>query len=58
MPFVTFDYECNRCGKQHPDKLVLRSEMDAQRCECKGQLRRLPAGPRTTFRHADKKLKR
>ena len=59
MPFVTFDFECNRCGKQYPDKMVLRKDMDAQRCDdCKGQLRRLPAATRTTFRFADRKLKK
>lgn len=56
MPFITFDY---RCEKGHEDsRMVLRKEMDAQRCkECKGLMRRLPAGTRTTFRFADRKLK-
>jgi predicted SprT family Zn-dependent metalloprotease len=57
MAFITFDYRCSTCDT-HEEKLVLRREMDAQRCDvCKSQLVRLPANPRTHFRFADTKLK-
>ena len=56
--FITFDY---RCPDGHEEeRLVLRKEMDAQRCregDCKKRMIRLPAGTRTTFRFADTKLK-
>lgn len=56
MAFITFDYRCDKGHEQ--ERLVLRKDMDAQRCEtCKGLMRRLPAGTRTTFRFADNKLK-
>jgi len=55
MSFIRFDYRCSKCGEDHPNCLVLRVDMDAQRCgKCKGLLRRLPAGPPTTFKFADR----
>lgn len=54
--FVTFDY-------RHPDgtieeRFVRKEQMDDQ-CNDEGEpLVRLPAGTRTTFRHADRRLKR
>lgn len=57
MAFITFDYRCLQCGHEE-ERLVLKSEMDAQRCKhCNGQTARMPAATRTTFRYADTKLK-
>lgn len=57
MPFITFDYKCPN-GHVEESKMVLRKEMDAQRCAaCKELMTRLPAGTRTTFRFADARLK-
>jgi predicted nucleic acid-binding Zn ribbon protein len=54
MSFITFDYSCTHCGAQYPNVFVRRSEMDDQSCgKCKSPLKRLPAGPKTTFRFAD-----
>jgi len=67
--FVTFDYRCDHCGHTE-ERFVRRSEMDSQRCrqeidagllginDCGAHMTRLPAGTRTTFRHADGRLKR
>ena len=61
MPFITFDYKCSdpNCAG-YEERLVLRKDMDAQRCnepDCTAIMRRLPAGTRTTFKFADTKLK-
>lgn len=59
MAFITFDFRCTGCGHEE-ERMVLRKEMDAQRCRqdgCKERLTRLPAGTRTHFRFADTKLK-
>lgn len=54
MPFITFDYRCKPCDVEE-ERLVLKSDMDAQRCgNCKGLMVRLPAGTKTTFKFADK----
>lgn len=58
--FITFDYQCPSCGHRET-RFVRRSEMDSQKCrECSGteNMRRLPAAPVTTFRFADRNLKR
>jgi hypothetical protein len=61
--YITFDYKCRECG-DYDSRMVLRSEMDTQRCgkksttfPCRGRMVKLPAGTRTTFRFADTKLK-
>jgi hypothetical protein len=60
--YITFDYKCPDCG--HVDsRFVKKSEMDEQyheRCpDSRGfRMLRLPAGTRTTFRFADRRLKR
>ena len=61
MPFIPFDYRCETCGHEE-ERLVLKKDKDSQRCkqlvcethECKGQMKRMPAGPKTTFKFADK----
>jgi len=56
--YITFDYKCS-CGHVE-SRFVKRDEMDSQKCrECSAteNMARLPAGTRTTFRHADTKLK-
>jgi hypothetical protein len=61
--YITFDYKCPSCGHTEP-RFVRRSEMDDQvHRACAPPLSggipmtRLPAGTRTTFRYADRKLK-
>lgn len=60
--YITFDFKCLTC-KQVDTRLVRREHMDMQVCTqgtgCDGtDMIRLPAGTRTTFRFADRKLKR
>jgi hypothetical protein len=59
MSFITFDYKCPGCGWTE-ERLVRRDEADLQQCvECIGShdglyfMKRMPAGPKTTFRFAD-----
>lgn len=62
--YISFDYRCSFC--EHVEsRFVKRTEMDEQTCS-HGELPswypptlmvRLPAATRTTFRHADTKLK-
>jgi hypothetical protein len=56
MSYITFDYKCPDCGAVDT-RLVKREEMDEQACTCETEMRRLPAGTRTTFLFADTKLK-
>ncbi|MHC4302574.1 MAG: FmdB family zinc ribbon protein [Planctomycetota bacterium] len=56
MSYITFDYKCPDCGAIDT-RLVKREEMDEQACTCETEMRRLPAGTRTTFLFADTKLK-
>ena len=58
--FITFRYRCPTCGHEE-DRFVRRDQMDVQTCERHKQstlMARLPAAPRTTFRFADRNLKR
>lgn len=58
--YIAFDYLCPHC-KHKETKLVERVSMDKQLCpNCVNyrNMTRLPAGTRTTFRHADTKLKK
>lgn len=57
--YITFDYRCSDCFAVDT-RFVRKSEKDEQHCkECDSPLPlvRLPAGTRTTFRYADRKLK-
>jgi ribosomal protein L37AE/L43A len=55
MSYITFDYACPECGAEYPNSFVKRSEMDEQRCgKCKTTLKRMPAGPSTTFKFGDR----
>ncbi len=55
MSYIIFDYACPNCGAEYPNNFVKRSEMDDQRCgKCKTVLKRLPAGPSTTFKFGDR----
>ncbi len=55
MSFITFDYRCTACNSMAINLFVRRSEMDAVRCEDCGELmKRLPAGPTTTFKFGDR----
>lgn len=55
MSYIRFDYVCPHCGAEYPNVFVKRVEMDAQSCgKCKEILVKLPAGPSTTFKFADR----
>lgn len=61
--YITFDYKCRdykRC-EHFETRMIKKDEMDDQRCGwkgCQALMTRLPANTRTTFRFADRKLKR
>lgn len=58
--FASFDFRCigPQCGHEE-DRFVKKEVVDLVRCsKCDSSTIRLPAGTRTTFRHADRKLKR
>ena len=55
MSFIRFDYVCPTCNAKFPNCFVKRAEMDEQRCgKCKDVLKRMPAGPPTNFKFADR----
>jgi len=60
MSYITFDYKCPQCG-DIDTRLVKREDMDLQFHDCDANTTRLmvklPAGTRTTFRFADRRLK-
>ena len=52
--FVTYDYKCEKCNIVF-ERFVSKLEKDKQKCyECMKPAKRLPAGPRTTFKFNDK----
>ena len=60
---ISFDYKCTQCDNVE-SRFVLKKLMDTQVCKkksttfpCRGAMVKLPPGTRTTFRHADTKLK-
>lgn len=58
MSYVVFDYVCTKC-EHTEESMVRRDEMDQQKCPtCSKKMTRLPAGTRTHFKFADRKLKR
>lgn len=55
MAFLKYDYQCPTCEVAYPDMMVISEERDQQRCgKCKSILKRLPAGPITTFKFGDR----
>jgi predicted nucleic acid-binding Zn ribbon protein len=55
MSFITFDYLCTNCDTVEKDVFIRRSEMDKHECgECGALMKRLPAGPTTTFKFGDR----
>ena len=55
MSYITFDYVCPSCSTEYPNCMVRRSEQDEQKCgKCKSTLKKLPAGPITTFKFGDR----
>jgi putative FmdB family regulatory protein len=55
MSFIVFDYLCSNCDHFEESAFVRRSEMDNQDCpKCGALMKRLPAGPTTTFRFHDR----
>ena len=66
--FIKFDYRCPDCGFQE-ERFVRKELMESQQCPnyahptdekpCYSMvMTRLPAAPRTTFRFADRRLKK
>ena len=57
--FVKFDFACRQCATVE-ERFVKKSEVDSQVCsvDSSHELRRLPAGTRTTYKFADARLKR
>lgn len=61
MSFITFDFQCQDCGKVE-ERMVRRSEVYAQMCDCAAEeafkeavpMKQLPAGPITTFKFGDR----
>ena len=59
MSYIRFDYKCPNCGAEFPNCFIKRAEMDEQRCgKCKEILKRLPAGPTTTFKFGDRSARK
>ena len=56
--YIRFAYRCPTCRVQE-DRFVRKEAADEQYCayDTKTRMTRLPAGPSTTFRFADRKLK-
>jgi putative FmdB family regulatory protein len=55
MSLITFDYTCTNCDHFEKDALVQRSVMDNVDCpKCGALMKRLPAGPITTFKFGDR----
>lgn len=46
MSLIVFDFQCMACGNLERDKYVKRSEVDDQRCDCTGKMKKLPAAPK------------
>jgi len=54
MSFITYDYGCEDCNLIE-ERFVHRREADEQYCnECGMRIRKLPAGPITTFKFGDR----
>lgn len=43
-----FDYKCLACGLEE-ERYVKQEEMEEQKCECGGEMKRLPAATRTNW---------
>ena len=55
MSLICFDYRCPSCDLVYDNVRVERDEVDKQRCgSCHELLKRLPAGPPTTFKFGDR----
>ena len=61
--YISFDYKCRECDHV-TSRFIRKRYMDKQICgkpsttfPCRGLMVKLPAGTRTTFRHADPNLK-
>lgn len=55
MSLICFDYRCTMCDLVFENVRVERDEVNTQRCGvCMSKLRRLPAGPPTTFKFGDR----
>jgi len=56
--YISVDLKCPKC-KQVLDVFIKKDAIDGVRCgECDELMLRLPAATKTTFRFADKELKR
>jgi len=55
MSFITFDFLCTNCDRFYESLMVRRSELEETSCkDCGALLKRLPAGPVTTFKFGDR----
>ena len=55
MSFIVYDYVCSNCDHVEQDAFVRASEKDNQDCpKCGALMKRLPAGPITTFKFGDR----
>ena len=53
MSFITNDYRCTVCPRKE-ERMVPRSEVKLQLCECGAPMKQLIGGPITTFKHHDR----
>ncbi len=54
MSFITLDFKCVECGRSE-ERFIKRGEVENQVCpDCQVFMKRLPAGPITTFRFGDR----
>ena len=53
MSFITNDYRCEKCDKIE-ERMVRRSEIKNQECECGSKMKQLIGGPITTFKFGDR----
>ena len=57
--YITFDYLCTNCDHFAGTVMVRKELMDEVDCrQCGARMKKLPAGTKTTFRFADKELKK
>jgi len=55
MSYITFDYQCTNCDNTAPNMMVRRELMNNVECDqCGALMKRLPAGPITTFKFGDR----
>lgn len=53
MSFIVNDYRCMKC-ETIQERMVRRTEVTEQKCECGGAMKQLIGGPITTFKFGDR----